>query len=574
MPDKIENISWTAKQRQNYIEELKSEQFDLLIIGGGITGAGIFRDVCMRNAYSNKNLKIALVEKCDFAFGTSNRSTKLVHGGLRYLAYGEFDIVKESETERNWLRDNFQNLVRPQSFVYPAFKGHESSSTIRLGLSIYDKLADHNNFKDYEWLSPEKLENEEPNLDISTTRGKGAGLYWDTNVNDARLTLESIKEGIHFGGIAINYAETKSLVKNDQNKITGAKVSDTLNDDEFIIKAKKIVNATGVWIDNFLEKYPENIIRPTKGVHIIVPEKNIGCNHAVIVRSIDDGRHFFCIPRGKFVLIGTTDTDYNKSFDEVYCLQEDSDYITRSVKHYYPKAKLDNKEIISAYAGLRPLIGEYKIPDEDDDENEDDQEKEKSASEVSRKHEIIESENGLITISGGKLTIYRLMAEELVENLITSGDIDLPFEKDFTKKKFSISYDREKWESDRKNLDLDLDIDILDHLHQEYGKGIETIKTIIQKQPELKERLIENRPFILAEIIYILEHEFAPRLIDVLYRRTEVWMLVHPKFQPMIAKKVADIMKEYYGWSDDKKKKEINNFLDVIYKNSFFYTPK
>ncbi|MHA1268426.1 MAG: glycerol-3-phosphate dehydrogenase/oxidase [Candidatus Helarchaeota archaeon] len=552
MSQSIENIIWSGKNRNKYIIKLKEIEFDLVIIGGGITGAGIFRDITMRNALEKKGLQIALIEKVDFAYGTSNRSTKLAHGGIRYLAYGEFDLVKESESERDWLRNDFQNLVRPQSFIYPAYKKYETRSTIKMALSIYDKLADNKNYMKYKWLSNEELIELEPNLNIETTRGQGAGLYYDTNINDARLTLESIKEGIYYGGLAISHIEVKSLLKNKQGKIIGIKVFDNYSKEEFSIKSRKVVNATGVWVDNFLER-DEKIIRPTKGVHIIVPLEKVGCQNAIIIRSIDDDRHFFCIPRGNFALIGTTDTDYSGTFDEVYCTQEDSDYMTRSVKYYYPKAKLDNDDIISSYAGLRPLIKETG----------------KSESEVSRKHQIIESENGLITISGGKLTIFRKMAEELVQKIIDNGDINLPFKENLTKRPFLISFNHEDYKKFTPKIKIDKDI--LDHLYQEYGKGVNEILKLLEEKPELKDRIIEDRFFILGEIYYILEHEFAYKLIDVLYRRTEIWMLIHPKDQSKVSEKVSNLMASYFGWSEERKKEEIAEYLKEIYKNSFFY---
>ncbi|MHA1753764.1 MAG: glycerol-3-phosphate dehydrogenase/oxidase [Candidatus Helarchaeota archaeon] len=555
MNEKIENIKWDAKERIRYVKKLKEEKFDIIIIGGGITGAGIFRDIMIRNSVQNKNLKVALIESNDFAFGTSNRSTKLAHGGIRYLAQGEFDLVKESENERDWLRNGFQNLVRPRSFLFCAFKKFESKSTIKMGLSIYDKLAENKNYKPYRWVSQEELMELEPNLNFDTTRGKGGGIYYDTNINDARLTLETIKEGVYYGGYAINYVDVEDFIEKE-NKIVGLKVHDKLNDDKFIIDTKKVVNATGIWVDNFLKNRDIKLIRPTKGVHIVVPEESIGCNNAVIIRSIDDGRHFFCIPRGKFVLIGTTDTDYEGPFDAVYCSQEDSDYMTRSVKYYFPKSKLDNEYIISSYAGLRPLIREEG----------------KSESEVSRKHMILESPNGLITISGGKLTIFRKMGEDLVQKLISSNSLALKFEKDLTKRTYLISYSRDEWKKNKSKYKLDEDI--LDHLYQEYGKGINEIMKLIEDNEKLKERIINDRPFILGEFLYIIKHEFAPKLIDVLYRRSEVWMLVHPKFQADVAKKVAELMAEHYKWSNDRKQIEIEEYLNEIKKNSFFWKGK
>jgi len=552
----IEKIEWTAKHRNKIISEIKEKNFDVLIIGGGITGAGIFRDLCMRNTEYNKGLNILLIEMRDFAFGTSNRSTKLAHGGLRYLAYGEFDLVREAEHERDWLRENFQNLVRPLAFIYCAFKKFESKGTIKMALSMYDQLADYKNYKNFKWLSQEELAELEPALDLEKTSGKGAGLYYDTNINDARLTLETIKEGIYYGGTALNYIKANSLIHNESGKVSGANVTDVLTNESFNIKAKIIINATGEWVDFFLKDRKDKIIRPTKGVHIVVPRENIGNNNAVIIRNIEDKRHFFAIPRGKFTLIGTTDTDYDGTFEEVYCTQEECDYMTRSIKYYFPKAKVDNNDIISSYAGLRPLIREEG----------------KSESEVSRKHLILKSDNGLWTISGGKLTIFRKMAEDLAEKLISHGLIDIPFVPEFTKKSYLIGYNRNEWENDKSKFNMDEDI--LDYLYQEYGKGIYEIMEIIKNNPDLKQRLIEDRPFIMGEIKYILEHEFAPKLIDVLYRRTEVWMLIHPKFQPEVAEKVANLMASYYGWDEETKKKEIDEYLTEIYKNSFFYKPE
>ena len=551
--NKIQNISWSASDRNKLISKLKSEKFDIIIIGGGITGAGVFRDIMMRATDVKEDLKILLIDKNDFAFGTSNRSSKLAHGGIRYLALGDFEVVKESTTERDWLRNNFPNLVRPQAFMYCAYKGAESKSTIKMGLSIYDKLAENNNYKKYRWLTHEELIEMEPKLDIETTVGKGAGLYYDTNINDARLTLESIKEGVFRGGIAVNYVKVDSLLKND-DKVIGVNVIDVINEQQFQIKAKKVINATGIWIDSLLENQTDKIIRPTKGVHIIVPKENVGNNVAMTFRA-EDKRTFFCIPRGDFDLIGTTDTDYNGSYNEVYCKKEDADYLIRSIKKYFPKAKLNYSEIISSYAGLRPLINEPG----------------KSEGAVSRKHMIIESENGMITISGGKLTIFRLMAEQLVKKLIELNDLDIPFKENLTKELYLISYKKSDWEKDNSKIDINLEEDILNYLYQEYGKGINTIITIIRDNPEMKKRLITKRPFILGEIQYILEHEFVPKVIDVLYRRTEIWMLIHPSQQPNVAQEVADLMASYYSWSNDKREKEIKEYLDQIYKNSFFY---
>lgn len=386
----------------------------------------------------------------------------------------------------------------------------------------------------------------------------GGGTYYDTNVDDARLVLESLKEAVVRGTDAINYVEFKSFIKED-GKIVGIKCLDLEKKIEFEIKGKQVVNATGIWTDQIVEKYPEDIpepvIRPTKGVHLVFPREKIKNNNALIMRSVDDNRGMFLIPRGNFTLIGTTDTDYKDDLDNPYSTKEDADYIIRAVKYLFPDADLRYDNIISTFAGIRPLV----------------MQKGKSESELSRDHLIFWSDDGLLTITGGKLTTYRKMAEDLFKKLIRQKTFKgIKRKKNFSRQKFIIGLEKSEWQEFIETNSPKLDQDILDYLYQQYGHGAIKIVEMCQKDTVLKERLLPDYPFITGEIVYSLKNEQVPHLIDVFCRRTEMAILIHHTKQKIVAEKVAKIMAKEYGWNEEKKSEEIKIHLDHIKKTIFF----
>jgi len=451
---KLFEKTWNFKNRDTIINKLQNTEYDVLIIGGGITGAGIAREAAMRG------LKVGLVEKQDFASGTSSRSSKLAHGGFRYLAYGEVDLVREATTERNWMRNHIPHLIRPVPFLWVNWKeNNQITESMKKGLKFYDYLSDESqefkNFKKYQWFSAEELQNLEPEIKDN----QGGAIYYDCNVDDARLTIETLKEAVIRGADAVNYCEVKDYIK-DNGKIIGVKCKDLEGNHDFEIKGTLIVNATGIWTDELLKNYPDDIpkpiIRPTKGVHLIYKRKHIQNENSVIVPSVSDNRGIFVLPRGDFTLIGTTDTDFKGDIANPFCSKEDADYLIKAVKHYLPNAKIGYENLIATYAGIRPLVKEIG----------------KSEIEVSRKHLIFFNKNGLLSIAGGKLTIWRKIAEDLFKHVVEKG-IFTNFEKkmDFSKRKFAIGLEREQWIKELKDINIDLDEDITDHLHQQYGKG-------------------------------------------------------------------------------------------------------
>ncbi|MFX0187591.1 MAG: FAD-dependent oxidoreductase [Candidatus Hodarchaeota archaeon] len=553
---KLFDQSWNYKNRENIIKRLQETCYDVIVIGAGITGAGVAREAALRN------LKVALVDMQDFAAGTSSRSSKLAHGGIRYLSHGDMDLVHESTTERNWLMWALCHLVRPIPFLFVHLKdGKYNKRTIMSAVKIYDFLGNKDTefkiFKEHKWYKPEEVFELEP--EYLREGNLGGAVYYDTNVDDARLTIETLKEAVIRGADIINYCKVNGYVK-DNGKIIGVKCRDLENDNDFEIKGTLVVNATGIWSDNLLESYPEEIpeplIRPTKGVHLQYRREHVKNKMATIIRSISDDRAFFVLPRNNnFTIIGTTDTDYNGDLANPFCDKEDADYLISSTKFYFPNAELDYDNILSTYAGIRPLV----------------MQKGKSESEISRKHIIFFSDDGLLTITGGKLTAWRSMAEDLFKEIEEKHIFkDINREKNFSKQKFIISLEKEDWINEIKNSGLNLDKDITDHVYQQYGKGAFKILELIKDDESLKERIIEENDFIKAEIIYCLRCELTPHLIDVFCRRTEMSLWISHKKALEAAKKVAELMAEEYSWNEEKKNEEIDIYLDYIKKTVSF----
>jgi glycerol-3-phosphate dehydrogenase len=395
-------FSFSNKDRTDFFAK-SEEEFDLLIIGGGITGAGIALDA------SARGLKVALVEKHDFAWGTSSRSTKLIHGGLRYLKQLEVKLVKEVGRERAIVHRNARNLVIPEKMLLPIQKkGSLGVFSTSAALWVYDFLAGVRNKERRKMLDKESTKKAEPLLDS----GKliGGGLYYEYRTDDARLTIENIKKAVEQGAICMNYAKfIKPIYENSQ--LAGAEVKDLIADSSYEIRAKCVVNATGPWVD-LLRKKDNSLIgkrlQLTKGVHLVVPYEKLPLKQAIYF-DVKDGRMIFAIPRQGKTYIGTTDTVYNEDINEPLTSKKDAKYVIKAVNAMFPKLKLTINQVESSWAGLRPLIHEDG----------------KSPSELSRKDEIFISESGFISIAGGKLTGYRKMAERIVDIVVDKTDANV-----------------------------------------------------------------------------------------------------------------------------------------------------
>jgi glycerol-3-phosphate dehydrogenase len=391
MPETI--FDTTMNTRTERLHELSTTHWDLLVIGGGITGAGIALDAASRG------MKTALVEKNDFASGTSSKSTKLVHGGLRYLKQLEFALVSEVGRERAIVHKNAPHLVIPEKMLMPLVRGGtygRLSSSV--GLEVYDILANVRKQDRRHMLSKEETLELEPLLNEKTLLG--SGFYSEYRTDDARLTIELIKAAGRKGALCMNYCEVRSLIHDDAH-LTGVACIETISGRELEIRAAWTVNATGPWVDHIRKlngSVTKKKLHLTKGVHIVLPHEKLPVRHSIYF-DVPDGRMIFTIPRGRTTYIGTTDTDYQGDLDQVLTTREDAVYLLNAVNSTFPGISLTPGDIESSWAGIRPLIHQEGKP----------------ASEISRRDEIFEAPDGLISIAGGKLTGYRKMAQKTVD---------------------------------------------------------------------------------------------------------------------------------------------------------------
>ena len=397
-----ENIRFSNLDREHILQELSQETFDLVVIGGGITGGGIALDAASRG------MKVALLEKGDFASGTSSKSTKLIHGGLRYLKQFDFWLVKEVGSERAIVHKLAPHLVLPEKMLLPLIEGGSYGKWLTsIGLKVYDILAQVTGDDKRQMLEKKEAMKLEPLLPKKILNG--AGYYAEYRTDDARLTIENIKTSLQYGAKALNYAQVVDFLYENET-VSGVVAKDVLTGKNFEIKSKHVISAAGPWVDELRSANNSKKgkrLHLTKGVHLVFPREKLPVKQSVYF-DIPDGRMMFAIPRGKITYVGTTDTNYNLDKDDVRTEVADAIYLISAVNNMFPDINLEMEDIISSWAGLRPLIHEEG----------------KSASELSRKDEIFTSDTGLVSIAGGKLTGYRKMAERVVNRITQKMEED------------------------------------------------------------------------------------------------------------------------------------------------------
>jgi len=501
----MENIKFTNLERQKTIGNLESEEFDLVVIGGGITGGGIALDAASRG------LKVVLLEKGDFASGTSSKSTKLIHGGLRYLKQFDFWLVKEVGSERAIVHKLAPHLVLPEKMLLPLIEnGSYGKWLTSIGLKVYDILAQVSGDDKRKMLEKKEAMKLEPLLPKKILNG--AGYYAEYRTDDARLTIENIKTSLLFGAQALNYAKVNDFLY-DNEKVAGVKVTDETTGKEFTIKSKYVISAAGPWVDelrslNNSKKGKQ--LHLTKGVHLVFPYEKLPVKQSVYF-DIPDGRMMFAIPRGKVTYVGTTDTNYNDNKDRVRTDIADAIYLISAVNNMFPDINLELDDIVSSWAGLRPLIHEEG----------------KSASELSRKDEIFVSDTGLISIAGGKLTGYRKMAERVVDRIAKKmeEEYDTELKECYTEKIFLCgNVDFKKFKHVKKYIS-----EVYNNIKDEgfskhdawflvtnYGKQTEKIL-------ELYATIVEADPYVRlakAEVGFGIDYEMVQTPMDFFIRRT------------------------------------------------------
>lgn len=501
----MKNIKFTNLERQKTIDNLEREEFDLIVIGGGITGGGIALDAASRG------LKVTLLEKGDFASGTSSKSTKLIHGGLRYLKQFDFWLVKEVGSERAIVHKLAPHLVLPEKMLLPLIEnGSYGKWLTSIGLKVYDILAQVTGDDKRKMLEKKEAMKLEPLLPKKILNG--AGYYAEYRTDDARLTIENIKTSLLFGAQALNYAKVNEFIY-DKEKVAGVKATDQTTGKEFIIKSKFVISAAGPWVDelrslNNSKKGKQ--LHLTKGVHLVFPYEKLPVKQSCYF-DIPDGRMMFAIPRGKVTYVGTTDTNYNDSKDNVRTNLADAIYLISAVNNMFPEINLELEDIVSSWAGLRPLIHEEG----------------KSASELSRKDEIFVSDTGLISIAGGKLTGYRKMAERVVDRIAKrmEEEYDTKLKDCYTEKIFLCGNDDfKKFKHVKKYI-----AEIYDRIKGDkftehdawflvtnYGKQTEIILDNYAKIVE-KDKYVR---LAKAELAFGIDYEMVQNPMDFFIRRT------------------------------------------------------
>lgn len=501
---------FSLRTRAANIERMQEETFDLAIIGGGITGAGIALDAASRG------LTAALIEKRDFASGTSSRSSKLIHGGLRYLEQFEFALVREALHERAALHRNAPHLARPLMFLIPIYERGKASPLgssklkLRAGLWLYDFLAGRENIAPHRWLRREELLEMAPALD--SERLRGGFLYYDCLTDDSRLVIEVIKAAARSGAAIANYTAARSFQKDGQ-RVSAVEAEDSLTGRRFVLRAAVFVNAAGVWSEDIGRMAGESAsirIRPSKGIHILVSQEKIPAQAAVLIPSVGEQRFLFVIPWHGRTLIGTTDTDYRGDFDDPQADEEEISRVVESASRAFPAARLTRGDVISAFAGLRPLIA-------GNDE---------STKDLSRKDEIIESPSGLISVTGGKLTTYRQMAERVVDATVKK------LEREGKKLDPASSLTKtieltggEAGDAEKEASEFGVTVETVKHLMRNYGGNYSRILEIARERDELKLPIIPTLLHIRAEAVYAARYEMTTSVEDFLERRTRIALL-------------------------------------------------
>lgn len=547
----------TLETRKKNLALLAKEHYDVLIIGAGITGAGIAWDATLRG------LKVAIVDKEDFGAGTSSGSSKLAHAGIRYLAYGEFSLVRHASRERMWMFKHIPHQTAPLPFLIPIYKkGKNSILKMIFAGVLYDILSYFRNTKTHRFLSKKKTLEKIPNLKSGSL--KRSLFYYDGIMDDARVTLETVLSARDSGALCLNHVKVEELNKKQgsdgKNRISTIIARDMLSGEEIEIQAKIVVNATGPWTDDLIGKAIDKkskILRTTKGIHIIT--KRIVKEDIIAVITADDERGMFVIPfRKDYSLTGTTDTYYDGDMNHVDITQEDIDYVISAINNDFP-GSITRADVISAYSGIRPLLISPKA---------------KAETDTSRWFEIIKVLPNFFTITGGKYTIFRYMAEKMVDRLVKELQYKKKDYKCTTKNTFV--HGGEGIENIKKYLannvlkiskKYKLEEDIAEHIINTYGTMHMEVLKFVETDKDLAKRIAKRRPHIFAEVHYTVTNEMCLTLSDFMFRRSQLQLLEHQGLD--CAEKIAKEMGKILTWNETEIKKQYSN-----YKKDLVWNPK
>jgi len=520
------------------LAEVATEPVDLLVVGAGITGAGIARDAAKRG------LRSALLDKGDFGSGTSSHSSRLIHGGLRYLEHGHLRLVFEASRERRILLRIAPHLVWARSFIVPVHRGARVPLwKLAAGLLLYDLLASFRNVRSHEMLGKRALRRAEPGLRSGGLRG--GGRYYDAQCDDVRLTLANVRDAHRHGAFVANYVRVDRLEIAD-GRVGGAHVTDLTTGAEHLIRARVVVNATGPWSDAFRgEDGDQPALCLSKGAHVIVPRWRLGNNEALTLTSPIDGRVVFVVPLGDFSYIGTTETTDDIDPDRIHATGADVIYLLRSANAFFPEARLTPDDVQATWAGVRPLVrsGDVDRPGS-----------------VSREHRILESERGLLSIVGGKLTTYRAMAVEVVDRVTRQlhrlDGRPVPPKARTAEDPLPGGESRDLDVLIGATTDDGIPRVIAEYLVRCYGSETPAVVRVAKSDPRLAEPVVSGLPVIWAQFLHAIRREMALTLGDLLIRRTSLFYEA-PDHGLEVASEVAALVAEEAGWDTERRQAEL-----------------
>ncbi len=512
-------------KREILVKQIQeNSEWDVIVIGGGATGLGVALDATTRG------YKTLLLEQVDFSKGTSSKSTKLLHGGVRYLAQGNIDLVKEALYERGLLLKNASHLVRNQSFIIPNYSWWDNFF-YAVGLKVYDMLAGKLSFGKSTRIN--KKETTSRLKTIKNERLKGGVVYHDGQFDDSRLAINIAQTCIEYGAVILNHFKVKQLLKNNNGIVNGVVANDSETNKSYNLKAKVIINATGIFTDQILQMdnvEAKNIVRPSQGIHLVLDKSFLQGNDAIMIPKTDDGRVLFLVPWHNRVVVGTTDTLLDNHSLEPKALDKEVDFIISTANKYLNK-KVCKEDVLSIYAGLRPLAAT--------------KDKSKKTKEISRSHKIIVSNSDLITITGGKWTTYRRMAEDTVNKAIAIGKLP----------NFSCKTETLQIHGSKESLHNTRHLNI-------YGNDQDNIQKLIAETPQLGEKLHSRLPYKKAEIIWGIRNEMARTVDDILARRVRA-LFLDAKAAIEVAPIVASMLAKELGKDKLWQQQQINEFTTI-----------
>jgi glycerol-3-phosphate dehydrogenase len=526
---------FSFRTRSANLSQMRDATFDILVIGGGIVGAGVARDAASRG------YRTALVDRGDFAGGTSGKTSRLIHGGLRYLRNYRLGQVRLAARERDLLVDRAPSLVHPLPFLIPAYRDRGPGPILlRFGLFLYDVLS-RKRLPRRVWLPREDTWEREPGLRREGLAG--AGVYYDAWTDDARLVLSVVRDAARMGAVVANHVEVVELIR-DHDRIAGARVRDRIDGLSITVRARLVVNATGVWLDRLRGPRRTPTVRPTKGIHIFLPRAKVGNRHALALTTRQDRRLVFILPWNELTLVGTTDTDFPSDPDRVLPDSGEVDYLLAAVNDAFPDARVGRGDVVSAFAGLRPLIQSARGGAESD---------------VSRRHAMFEDPDGLISVAGGKLTTHRAMAESVV----TAASRRLGSRRASRTRDLPLGPALRPLEE---FMALDLDEPVALHLQGRHTP--QEIRRYLDG-PLARDRIVPGHPSIWAQVDLAVHQEMGITLSDVLIRRLGLFYEA-PDQALDAAEAVASRIGRLLGWDAERTRRQIEEYRALVASHQAF----